>query len=293
MSMYMVDNAVIMAAGTSSRFAPLSYERPKALIEVRGEILIERQIRQLQDAGIWDIYIVVGYKSEQFDYLKEKFGVHIIRNEEYLLRNNHSSIYAARHVIRNTYICSADNYFPENPFEKYVEESYYAALYSQGHTKEWCMQTDDDGYINRVTIGGNDAWYMLGHSFWSENFSEKYLGLLNNVYTDPVTRNMFWEELFIAHLSELRMQVRQYADDQIFEFDSLDELREFDVSYISDTRSTILAHIAKLLCVAEADIREIKAFTGANAAADGFRFHIREMEYAYTYADNTIKEICK
>ena len=36
-----VDNAIIMAAGTSSRFAPLSFERPKALIEVRGEILIE------------------------------------------------------------------------------------------------------------------------------------------------------------------------------------------------------------------------------------------------------------
>ena len=33
-----VDNAIIMAAGTSSRFAPLSYELPKALIKIRGEI---------------------------------------------------------------------------------------------------------------------------------------------------------------------------------------------------------------------------------------------------------------
>ena len=47
---YHVDNAVIMAAGTSSRFAPLSYEKPKALIEVKGEILIERQLRQLQES---------------------------------------------------------------------------------------------------------------------------------------------------------------------------------------------------------------------------------------------------
>ena len=36
--MIKVDNAIIMAAGTSSRFAPLSYEKPKALIEVKGEI---------------------------------------------------------------------------------------------------------------------------------------------------------------------------------------------------------------------------------------------------------------
>ena len=37
---YRVNNAIIMAAGTSNRFAPLSYEMPKALIEVNGEILI-------------------------------------------------------------------------------------------------------------------------------------------------------------------------------------------------------------------------------------------------------------
>ena len=43
---YKVDNAIIMAAGTASRFAPLSFEKPKALIEVRGEVLIERQIKQ-------------------------------------------------------------------------------------------------------------------------------------------------------------------------------------------------------------------------------------------------------
>lgn len=64
-----VDNAVIMAAGTSSRFAPLSYEKPKGLINVKGEVLIERQIRQLKEAGINEIYIVTGYKAEEFQYL--------------------------------------------------------------------------------------------------------------------------------------------------------------------------------------------------------------------------------
>ena len=40
-----VDNAIILAAGTASRFAPLSYETPKGLIEVKGEVLIERQFK--------------------------------------------------------------------------------------------------------------------------------------------------------------------------------------------------------------------------------------------------------
>ena len=102
----LVNNAVIMAAGTSSRFAPLSYEKPKALIEVKGEVLIERQIRQLKDSGIKEIYIVTGYMAEQFDYLKDKYGVCLIHNPFYLSRNNNSSIWVARNVIKNTYICS-------------------------------------------------------------------------------------------------------------------------------------------------------------------------------------------
>ena len=53
-------NAIIMAAGMSARFAPLSYELPKALLTVKGEVLIERQIRQLHEVGITDITIVVG-----------------------------------------------------------------------------------------------------------------------------------------------------------------------------------------------------------------------------------------
>ena len=59
---YKVRNAVIMAAGFSSRFAPLSYECPKGLVKIKGEVLVERQIRQLQEAGILEIIVVVGYR---------------------------------------------------------------------------------------------------------------------------------------------------------------------------------------------------------------------------------------
>lgn len=76
-------NAIIMAAGTASRFVPLSIECPKGLLEVKGEILIERQIRQLQEAGIDDITIVVGYKAEMFQYLATKYDVDIVNNLHY------------------------------------------------------------------------------------------------------------------------------------------------------------------------------------------------------------------
>ena len=283
--MIKVDNAVIMAAGTSSRFAPLSYEKPKALIEVRGEVLIERQIRQLQSAGIDQIYIVTGY---MFKYLKEKYGVALIHNPDYLIRNNNGSIWAARNVIRNTYICSGDNYFTENPFEPVVDGAYYAAVYAEGHTDEWCMTVDKEGNICSVTIGGADAWYMLGHVFWNEEFSKRFLSILKEEYNLPETSDKLWEKIFMEHLDTLKMKIRKYGAGIIAEFDTLDELRTFDSSYIFDTKSKIIKDIAGDLCVKEENITNISPLNGINAVAVGFSFSCGEKRYKYFYEGGKI-----
>lgn len=228
---YRVDNAVILAAGFASRFAPLSYTTPKALLNVRGEVLIERQIRQLLEAGIPEIFVVTGYKSEMFAYLENKFGVHLIQNHEYQIRNNHSSIYAAREVLGNSYICSADNYFTVNPFEKYILRPYYSALYAEGETEEYCLTEDESGRITGVHIGGSNAWYMLGHVYWNRTFSKRFLEILESEYDFPQTRDLLWEKIYMKHLDELALYIRKYPDGVIYEFDSLDDLCKFDPAY--------------------------------------------------------------
>ena len=284
-----VDNAIIMAAGTASRFAPLSYEKPKALIEVRGEVLIERQIRQLREAGIEEVVVVTGYKAEQFEYLKDKYGVVLINNPYYLTRNNNSSIYAAREYIKNSYICSSDNYFITNPFESDVDESYYAAVYIEGETGEWCI-LEEDGLIKDVKVGGQDSWVMLGHVFWSESFSRSFLHILEDEYEWPETADKLWETIYIEHINELPMRIRKYPSDFIFEFDTLDELREFDTSYITNTRSEILKKVAGELGVEEKEIRSVKAFKDKDNAAAGFSFETGK-KYKYYYKTETMEEL--
>ena len=248
-----------MAAGTSSRFAPLSYETHKSLLTVRGEVLIERQIRQIKDAGIDSVVLVGGYMKERFAYLREKFGVTIVDNPEYTCRNNHSSIYAARHLLGNSYICSSDNYFSRNPFESCVDDAYYAALYADGPTSEWCVYEGSDGYIDRVSVGGENAWYMMGHVFWSEPFSRKFVEILEREYDTPEIRDKLWEAVYAAHLDELKLRIRRYDAHDIFEFDSLDELRGFDASYIDDTRSQIIRQLAARLGCGERPDRQLQA----------------------------------
>lgn len=251
-------NAIIMAAGTSTRFAPLSYEKPKGLLEVKGEILIERQIRQLKEAGIGDIIVVVGYKSGQFSYLEEKFGVRIVMNEDYNVYNNTSSIMRVLDCLEDTYICSSDNYFPRNVFMESPKDSYYSALYAEGPTKEYCMSLDAEDNITEVTVGGHDSWYMVGHAFFNREFSERFRRIMIEEYEKEETRMGYWEDVYLRHISDLPlMKVHRYAPHDIEEFDSLAELREFDTRYINDTGCRIMRNICSVLSCEEKDIDDI------------------------------------
>lgn len=286
--MFKVDNAIIMAAGTSSRFAPLSYEKPKGLVEVKGEVLVERQIRQLREAGIQDIVLVTGYKAEMYDYLRDKFNIKLIHNPDYLVRNNNSSIHVVKDYLHNSYVCSVDNYFKDNPFEAYVDDSYYAALYAKGETKEWVLTEDQEGYIDSVTVGGKDAWYMMGHTFWSAAYSQKFIEILEAIYDDEKTKDMLWEDIYMAHLDTLKMKIRKYPEDEIFEFDTLDELRQFDPSYITDTRSHILKNIAAKLNITEKDIVDIQTIKDETNEAVGCQFNVCNKRYQYLYGENEV-----
>lgn len=284
-----VDNAIIMAAGTASRFAPISYEKPKALITVKGEVLIERQIRQLKEAGIHEIIVVTGYKAEQFEYLRKKLGVTLVHNPEYLTKNNHSSIYAVKDYLKNSYICSSDNYFLQNPFENEVENSFYSCVFAKGKTQEWCI-SEKNGWIENVVVGGEDSWVMLGHVFWSKSFSEKFISILEEEYNRPETANKLWETIYIEHITELPLSIRKYPDDYIFEFDTLDELREFDLTYWNNSGSNILKKCADALGIEEKDLTQIKAFKDKDNAAAGFSFFAGR-NYKYYYKTNQMEEI--
>ncbi len=196
-----IDNAIILSAGLSTRFVPLNFEKPKSLLKVKGEILLERQIEQLKEAGINEIIVVVGYMKEQFEYLTEKYGVILVESTEYRERNNHSSVYAARAYLKNSIITSSDLYFTENIFEKYAFDSYYTSVYAAGKTAERGFITDEDDRMLETFYGDRcyDIWVTLGYAFFSEQFSQKILRILEKEYDLPKTKNKFWADIQDEH----------------------------------------------------------------------------------------------
>ena len=281
---YKVDNAVIMAAGMSTRFVPISLEKPKGLLVVKDEVLIERQIEQLQEAGIHDIVIVLGYKKEAFFYLEDKYkGIKIIINPEFNLKNNPHTLYLAQEYLKNTYICSSDDYFVENPFEEYVYQSYYASVHVDEKTDEWYMIPDAKGNISKVEKFGTVGYIMLGHAYWNAEFSKAMVKILNDDVEVGRYDQDLWEQIVEDNVKTLPpMEIKEYPAGDIFEFDSLDELRQFDDNYVNNTHSKIMKNIAKVLECKESDILNFKAIK-EGLTNTSFVFEVKGTKYVYRH----------
>ncbi len=84
-------NAIILAAGMSSRLRPITSDKPKCMLKLFNETLLERQIKIFRNYNINDITIVTGYRSEVIDIS----NVNYVKNENYETTNINESLFCA------------------------------------------------------------------------------------------------------------------------------------------------------------------------------------------------------
>lgn len=280
---YRVNNAVILAAGASTRFIPLSLEQPKGLFEVKGEKLIERQIQQLQDAGIKNITIVLGYKKEMFYYLEDKYGVNFIINESFNIKNNIESLYLAKEKLRNTYICVSDSYFVESPFNQYEYQTFNAGISIKKKTNEMYVDTDENGKIIMMEKYRDSGKVLFGHSFWNEDFSNAFIKLMEADRTVGKYNQSFWEWMVKDNLNNLpSFYFKEYEEGNIYEFDYFEDLRRFDSQYQGHTHSEIIRNIKLIFRCDEEDIVNFRN-VNEGMTNTSFIFEINGMDYIYRH----------
>ena len=259
LSPYKVKHAIVLAAGMSTRFAPFSYEKPKGLTVVKGEVLIERQIRQLKEAGIEEIVLVLGHMMEKFLYLAGKFNVKIVINNEYRHKNTHSSIYFSRDYLKSSYICCADNYFPQSVFHAYEYHSIYSVIYMPGIWRgERGVITNRNGLIVETERPACDKWVMNGFAYFNEEFADKFKLILEEMWNKPGTDGLYWEQVYAEHVNELPLYAVKYKDTEVMEFDSVAELEVFDPDFIKYNDIPLTKNICKVLNCSIADIHDIR-----------------------------------
>ncbi len=91
-------SAVILAAGMDPDLGPLVADRPKAMLDVKGKTILERQVALLRSCGINDISVVRGYKKDSVAKIP---GVHFYDNDNFAESGEVASLFAAEKALKN------------------------------------------------------------------------------------------------------------------------------------------------------------------------------------------------
>ena len=240
--------AIILAAGNGLRMIPINNNIPKALLNVKGEILIERIIKQLHEKNITEIYIVVGFMKEEFEYLIDKFGVKLLVNKEYGDKNNLHSLFVAKDYISNSYIIPCDLYFKENPF-------------SEIELQSWYMVTEKISKHSNVTLNSKNELIkskrncqkMVGLTFINEEDGKEIKKRLEIFDDIEKYYHSYWEEI-LFNKNKMIIYGRKYNNNKVYEINTFEDLRNIDSisSSLENESINLIADIFKT------DIHNIK-----------------------------------
>ena len=246
-------NAIILAAGFGMRMVPINMTTPKALLQVNGERLIDRLIKQLHEVEITDITVVVGFMKDSFEYLIDEYGISLVYNPDYSSFNNIHSLKLAVEKIDNTYIVPCDIWCDRNPFRR-------NELYS------WYMVSDliDEGSDVRINrkmelvkigsgVGGNS---MIGISYLTGGEAETVRKKINAFAADHEYDDQFWEEaLYENDRMIVRARVVHSAD--VVEINTYEQLRDLDADS-NQLKTDALELISQKLGCRNEDITDIE-----------------------------------
>jgi CTP:phosphocholine cytidylyltransferase-like protein len=286
-------NAVIFAAGFSSRLVPICFDIPKGLMPVRGLTLIERQILQLREVGVKNIVIVTGYKAFAFESLKKKYGVTLVHNPFYETKNNFSSYYVARSYMGNTIITSSDLYFCNNIFKKLLDtgKSCYASVYQKGATNHRSLVLDENGWIVGTSYSGYNTWITFGGvAFLTEKASTKLTEYIVRAINDVDSEKKYWVDFQDEHLFDIPMTIAKCSSEEIVEFNTIKTVQDFDKDFMAAKFSSVMRYLIDEL---KEDEREFMDFSPIKkgSCAIGCQFICKGRKYQFYYSDRSLKSI--
>lgn len=249
-------NAIILAAGFGMRMVPINRETPKALLEINGEALIERIIKQLHEVGVVNITVVVGFLKEHFEYLIDEYGVELVINEEYATKNNMHSMELVADKISNTYIIPSDVWCDRNPFRRNELYSWYMV--------SDIVDNDSDVRVNRkmelVTVpehsGGNS---MIGIAYLVGEQADIVKERIKALSCSKRYDGAFWEEALYLK-GRMIVQARVAHSSDVVEINTYEQLRELDEdsNHLKSDAIDVITNALKVKSLEVIDITVLK-----------------------------------
>lgn len=167
--------ALILAAGVSRRLYPLTYNKPKCLLEINQRPILNYQINALRENGVRDVMIVVGYYREMImDYLTTNFPdmtFQFCTNHHYFETNTAYSVYLLREEIRETAVLlmNADVIYPRELIRRILHHPHETVL---AVDVKPCGREEV-----KVVEGANNQVIAIGKELIQENSLGEFIGV--------------------------------------------------------------------------------------------------------------------
>lgn len=217
-------NAIILAAGKSSRMFESGATLPKGLLPVLGIPNIERTVLMLHMLDIYEIVIAVPEESHEFDYLYEKYSCNIVHipSEN---KNTLTTMNYLIHYIDDSFIIEGDVVCAKNIFRIFEYSTYYVMDYAYPESDEWNVITNSNGTIIRFEIGTHRSPAIFGVSFWKHKdcvLLKEHLKaqIQNNNATDC---NNFWDNHIDELLKDICIKTYEITSSMACEMNNMDE----------------------------------------------------------------------
>jgi len=227
-------DAVILAAGRGTRMGDL--ETPKCLIDLGGTKIIDYQINCFKEMGVENIFVVTGHNSEMIsNHLDNK--VTLIENPDYATTNNLYSLWVAKKILKNDFICIySDLFFHKQILQNCINNEDEVCLVIEKNIRDETMRVKIKGNyiieVNKVIPISSASGNFIGLAkFKKESIGSLFLEIskltsqhnLNAYYTSAIesmikkgkkigfveTNNLPWMDIDEKHEIQKAKQIYQ------------------------------------------------------------------------------------
>lgn len=229
------NQVIILAAGIGSRLRPLTLVKPKPLINVGGEAIIDRQINSFLRNDIYRITVVVGYRAINIiKYLSKKFPypdceINYIYNPFFAKTNTVYSLWLASFSFSKytTFVANGDLILTPESISKLLS------------CKNSCLGLSEHpcGKEEVKVEVRNNLVTNIGKSLDPLTVQGEYVGVakfdkgVGQAYHEALDRtikmgkvNLYYDDVIQSLLSEYDIETVNLTQSRIIEIDSLDDL---------------------------------------------------------------------
>ena len=234
--------AIILAAGMGKRLKELTHDNTKCMVQVCGETLIERMLRQQDRLNLERIVIVVGYQGRRLiDFVSSldiKTPIEFIENPIYDKTNNIYSLSLAKKRLLedDTLLFESDIIFEDSVLDALVQDP-RPTLALVDKYEPWmdgtCVRLSGDDEIIEFIPGkkfnhldSGDCYKTVNIYKFSREFSRNAYVPFLEAYQKALGENEYYEQVLmvIAMLNNSELRAKRLEGEKWYEIDDIQDL---------------------------------------------------------------------